>query len=77
MLPWIDDVFVHIAVFPSYVRLSSGPLILVLACDLWKFIPWLILASFQHFWPNSHAHNFRPSSMEFINKSSYPSIYSF
>ena len=25
MLPWIDDVFVHMAVFPSYVRLSSGP----------------------------------------------------
>ena len=66
------------AAFSSHVRLSSGPFD-PCAC-LW--LAWnSCLGSYLFvsciFGPNSPAHIFRPASMEFVNKSSYASIYFF
>ena len=66
------------AVFPSHVRLPSGPFdpcaCLWLAMNLWLGSYLLVSCIFG---PNSPIHIFRPSSVEFINKSSYARIYSF
>ena len=64
--------------FCSHVRLSIEPfnpyayLLLVGHLYLWSFL--LVSCIYS---PNSPTHIFRPASVEFINKSSYVSIYSF
>jgi len=64
--------------FCSHVRLSTEPfnpyayLLLVGHLYLWSFL--LVSCIYS---PNSPTHIFRPASVEFINKSSYASIYSF
>ena len=55
------------AASPSYVQLPSGPFWpLGLPMSDWAFVPWIILASFYIFRPNSPAHILRPASVEFV-----------